>query len=280
MKILFAEHNVEETTPGVLQKEGHEVFVPKEDIVDVHEFGRDELLATLKSIKPDVLVVGLKFKIDSEILSGLKAVFTRTTGLDHIDLEKAKELGVEIHSLRGSDLSDIKAVPELTICMMIHLMRFLEKPGYELYGKTLGIIGLGRIGKMVGQLGVGFGMKVISYDKADKPEKLTFLLNNSHVISLHVTADEENRGMINYEHFKAMSLSPFFLNPSRPWLVSDLEQALKEELISGAWVDFPLEFKHPKLVTTDHLGGKTHESAEKTESILVQKIISYGKSSL
>src|SRR3990167_9979580 len=108
-KIYFTERHFDELTPGILQQAGHEVYVPKEEVESVHTFGRPELIATLKEIQPDVLVVGLRYKIDQEILdcAPIKAVFTRTTGLDHIDEAYCKEKGIEVHSLRGEDLSDV-----------------------------------------------------------------------------------------------------------------------------------------------------------------------------
>ena len=266
MKLLFTEHNINPETPGILQKEGHEVFIPKENIPGVHEFDRDSLLHTIKRIQPDALVVGLKFKIDDEITQSIKTVFTRTTGLDHITSD------VKVISLRGSDLSDVRAVPELSLAMCIYMMRTLYVPGYELNGKSVGIIGYGRLGRLIEQLMNGFGARVYH---ADKGESLDDVLK-CQVIFITVTANEENRGMIGLEQFKLMEACPFVLNPSRSWLVKDVQEALDQELISGYWTDFDMPFKHPKMITTPHLGGNTFESAEKTERILVNKILEYG----
>src|SRR3990167_7395646 len=100
MKLYFTERHFDELTPGILQKAGHEVFVPKEEIEDVHTFGRPELIATLKEIQPDILVVGLRYVIDQEILdcAPIKAIFTRTTALDSLDLEYCKQKKIEIIS--------------------------------------------------------------------------------------------------------------------------------------------------------------------------------------
>ena len=89
MKILITEHHFCPETPVRLVEAGHEVDIAKEEVANVHEFDRTALLATLKSSQPEVLVVGFKFQIDKEVLdsSPIKAVFTRTTGRDHIDLK-------------------------------------------------------------------------------------------------------------------------------------------------------------------------------------------------
>src|SRR3990167_6388742 len=114
MRILLCERPHNPETPIILNKAGHEVFVPKNEIPNVHEFGRTELIQTIKDLKPDVLVCGFKFQIDKEILDlGIKAVFTRTTGLDHIDTKYCKEKGIEVISLVGSELTDVVAGPEL-----------------------------------------------------------------------------------------------------------------------------------------------------------------------
>src|SRR3990167_3688700 len=115
MKILATERNLNSETPLAFVKAGHDFFAPKEEIPGVHEFDHSALIQTIKDLKPDILMVGLKFQIDKEILDlGVKAVFTRTTGLDHIDTEYAKEKGIEVLSLRGEDLSEIVATAEWT----------------------------------------------------------------------------------------------------------------------------------------------------------------------
>lgn len=279
MKILFSEHNFRLETPGELQQQGHEVFIPKEEIKDVHEFGRDELLATLKDIKPEVLVVGLKFKIDKEIIDSvpLKAIFTRTTGLDHIDSKYCKEKGIEVVGLKGEELGGVSAVAELCMLKMLELVR---RDSGELKDKTLGIVGYGRIGRMVADRATAFGMTVRYVDSAkDWEYELPILLMKSDIISLHISSTEENKNFIDKEKFEMMRDGAYFLNSSRPWLVD--EEALKWALdnkLSGAWFDFDMPFEHSNLITTPHIAGKTLESSKKTEKIIVSKIIEYGNS--
>src|SRR3990167_8087219 len=169
-RILLCERPHNPDTPIILNKAGHEVFVPKEEIADVHTFDRSALIQTIKDLKPDVLVCGFKFDINAEILGGgnfsdhkIKAVFTRTTGTDHIDLAWCKEKGIEVISLVGSELGDVEAVPLLTLWAILELVR--RRDERELKGKTLGIIGYGRIGKILGSYAQNLGMKVAIDDK-------------------------------------------------------------------------------------------------------------------
>lgn len=207
----------------------------------------------------------------SAIEASDKIVACNSTGIDHI---KAKE----VISLRGSDLTDLTAVAELCLGMAIIAAR---KNGEEVRGKTLGIIGHGRIGKGFAALAETCGMEIMFYDEAHintKPQytravSLEALLTASDVVSLHITADERNRDFFKGEHFEMMKDGAIFLNSSRPWLVEEegLKWALHNKL-SCAWFDFDMRFDHENLATTSHLGGTTKESKQKSELIIAKKI--------
>lgn len=203
---------------------------------------------------------------DFELIESTKPVACNSTGLDHI---KAPE----IISLRGEDLSDFTAVPELCLGMMIHLSRTIKKE--EVRGKKLAILGYGRIGKKFAEYAKAIGMEVWAYDTAvgTMDIALTDLLPMADVVSIHITSDEENRGYFNSEKFGKMKDGAILLNSSRPWLVDypALKLALNNKL-SVAWFDFEMPFKHSRLVTTNHLGGTTPESKKKSELLLAQKI--------
>src|SRR3990167_402686 len=168
-RILLCERPHNPDTPIILNKAGHEVFVPKEEIADVHTFDRSALIQTIKDLKPDVLVCGFKFDINAEILGGgnfsdhkIKAVFTRTTGTDHIDLEWCKDVGIEVIPLVGSELGDVEAVPLLTLWAILELVR--KRDGRELKEKNLLVIGNGRIGNILGKYASFLGMQVKYHD--------------------------------------------------------------------------------------------------------------------
>lgn len=212
-----------------------------------------------------------------------KIVACNATCCDHI---KAKE----VVSLAGEDLSDLTAVPELCLGMAIMLSRIFKRE--EIKGNTLGIIGFGRIGKELSKMAFRMGMSV--WTKGKEKGKKDFIgytdlkmktgdhicVDNNlddilgcDIISLHITADESNRYFIRKEHFKKMKEGAIFLNSARPWLVEEegLKWALNNKL-SACWTDFILPFQHPKLITTDHLGGTTVQSKKKSEMIIARKL--------
>jgi phosphoglycerate dehydrogenase-like enzyme len=187
----------------------------------------------------------------------------------------------EIISLRGEDLSDLTAVPELCLGMVIYLTRIFKRE--EIRGKMLGIIGYGRIGRKFEEMAEKMKMKVVWYDNNDEMvfgrknrRELNDLLKKSDIVSLHITADESNRNFIKKEHFEKMKQGTIFLNSARSWLVNqqDLKDALDNGKLVGTWEDFE-GFEHPKMIRTPHLGGGTKESRKKSELILANKILRY-----
>src|SRR3989344_953356 len=138
----------------------------------------------------NVLIIGLGLNFHQDILKRakkLKVIATTTTGLDHIDLVVAKKQGIEVLSLRGEDefLNTITGTAELAFGLLIDLLRRTpwafemvknyhwqreNWKGVSLYGKTLGVIGLGRLGKMTARFGKAFGMKIIFTDPNVSPK--------------------------------------------------------------------------------------------------------------
>jgi len=211
-------------------------------------------------VESDLIVINNFERIETD-----KIVACNSTGVDHI---KAKE----VISLRGEDLSDLTAVPELCLGIIIFLMRLRKRK--EIRGKTLGLIGYGRIAKQLKKYAECFDILVLCYDKNNSVEELNSILKNSDIISLHITADEENRSFFKKEHFEKMRDDSIFLNSSRPWLVE--EQGLKwalENKLNSAWFDFNVSLRHDKLFTTPHLGGSTEESKAKSEMIIAKKLL-------
>ena len=114
----------------------------------------------------------------------------------------------------------------------------------------------------------------MSYDKNGEDWGLDELLVKSDVVSVHITADEENRDWFNKEKFEQMKDGAILLNSSRAWLIeeSSFQNALESGKISAAWSDFPVDFSHKNLTVTEHLGGTTIESRRKSEMLLAEKI--------
>lgn len=231
--------------------------------------------------KTDILVVRLAHKIDFSWMTrmqNLKVIATNTTGLNHIDLEEAARRGVKVISLRGRTtfLKDIPSTAEKTFALMLALVRNLPWAfdhvkaggwqrdlfkGNQLLGKTLGIVGLGRIGKITARFGKIFGMNIIAYDPylshavfkrngVERIIELKNLMKVADIISLHPTLHfvREKRGgkvfqrnvkMIEDAHFKAMKPNAFLINTARGEIIDEkaLLKALKQKWIKGAALD-------------------------------------------
>jgi len=273
-----------------------------------------------------ILVVGLGLNINRQALAkanNLKIIATATTGLDHIDLGYAKSRGMEVLSLRGENefLDTITGTAELAFGLMLDLMRHISA-GYEsvkkyewnrekfrsysVAGKTLGIVGLGRLGKIMARYGNAFGMKVVAYDpnlngeefKRLNCEKVNFetLVKKSDVISLHVHLNKETENMFSKDIFEKMKQEAYLINTSRGKIVNeiDLLNALKNKKIAGYAADvladelnFKLEFcnnplveyvkNNGNLIIVPHIGGMTHESREATDIFIAKKIVKFIK---
>lgn len=279
---------------------------------------QEELKNSIK--KYEILLIGLGLNIDKEIINSgkyLKIIATATTGLDHIDVNYAKEKGIKILSLRGERkfLNTITGTAELAFSLMLNISRniipaiesakkycWTEKfRGHNLYGKTLGIIGLGRLGSMMAKYGRAFNMKILAFDpyvkindfkKAGaKVANFSKLLEASDYISLHVHLNNETENMINKDVLKKMKKGVYLINTSRGKIVNEnnLLFALKSGKIGGYATDvlseetnFNKEFKNNKLIEyskknnnviiTPHVGGVTFESREMTDIFISNKI--------
>lgn len=225
---------------------------------------------------------------------GLKVVTVHGAGVDQVDLEAAREHGVIVTNCPGANA---QSVAELTIGLIIALMRNVvgaawrvakegvwdaaRTVGSELGGKTLGVVGLGNVGRKVARLGVAFGMEVLAHDpfvaEAEPPVSLVpldLLLEQADVVSVHVPLTEETRHLIGAGELRRMKGSSVLVNTSRGPLVDQeaLCRALREGWIRGAALDVvdpeppapgePL-FQLPNVIVTPHLGGSTHDCLQR-----------------
>jgi len=216
-------------------------------------------------------------------------------GIDNIDLNAATRKGVVV--VNTPDVNTISAA-EHTIAMMLALSRNihighggLEKGewkrhqlvGTELKNKTLGIIGLGKIGRQVLDRCRSFGMKIIGFDPYVSQENfsedeikivsLDTLTESADYITIHVPLTDTTRNLFNYEQFEKMKNTSRIINVARGGIVNeqDLAQVLKEKKIGGAAIDVflsePIDNSHPliglpNILLTPHLGASTKEAAE------------------
>ena len=266
----------------------------------------------------DVLWVRVRTMIDDEIMDAapkLKWIATNTTGLNHIDLAAAHERGIQVVSLQGESdfLRTIRATAELTIGLTLALLRRIPAAcqhvmdggwdrslfqGQEIFEKTVGIIGYGRLGKIVASYFEALGAHVIIHDRkieagvdvdGFQSKSLDELLSQADIVSLHTSYEPANHHMIGNAQFARMKPTAIFVNTARGELVDDesLANSLEINILAGAAIDV-IEAEHierlgkqrlldlarttHRLLITPHIGGNTSESMAKTENFLAQKL--------
>ena len=259
-----------------------------------------------------ILVVQLGVNVDKEMIDSapnLKFIATATTGLDHIDIKYAQSKGIEVISLKGEAgfLNTITSTAELALGLIISLTRKIpsanksvingewdreEFRGTSLRGKTLGIIGYGRLGKMMERFGKAFEMNVVFSD-SNVPGGLTLeeLLEISDIVSIHVPLDESTEGLIGTHELQMMKPNAILINTSRGKIVDEeaVIGALKSRILGGYGTDVlsdELDFSgneirshlvdysknNPNVLITPHIGGTTAESRVATDIFIAKKL--------
>lgn len=277
--------------------------------VDVrYSIDRGELLDRIGDY--DAIIVRSATVIDEELLNRakkLKAVGRAGNGIDNIDIKSAIRHGVIV---TNTPEGNIVSAAEHTIGMLLSLCRniplataFLKAgnwgrkqfQGVELYNKTAGIIGLGRIGSLVATRLQSFGMKVIAYDPyiseerfhrlgVERVEALDDLLARSDFVTVHTPKTEETSGMIGKRELKLMKPWARIVNCARGGIIRerDLYDALKEGALAGAALDVfedepsynnPL-FSLPNVVVTAHMGASTREAQDNIGITIAQQVLS------
>ena len=252
----------------------------------------------------DVYLAGLAVRLDGDMIQRadrLKLVATASTGLDHLDLQAMEERGVELICIRDEValLDEITATAELAWALLLAAVRKLPAGhaaamqgewardrlrGHQLSGKTVGILGVGRLGRMMVDYARAFRMNVIGCDPnplrpIEDLEYVDFptLLRRSDVISVHVHLTPQTRHMLDAAAFSRMADGVVIVNTSRGAVIEEqaLVAALESgkvgaaglDVIDGEWRtdlrDHPLiryAREHNNLVISPHLGGVTYES--------------------
>lgn len=277
--------------------------------VHVEELSAKDLLQKIPEF--DALIVRSRTKVTKEIIQQgrkLKVIGRAGIGVDNIDLDEATEKKIPVvFAPRGSTIS----VAEITIGQILSLSRNLVRAnnstklkkwekkklvGIEISGKTLGLIGLGRIGLEVSKRCQAFNMKVIAYDPYINKNiaiendiklctNLDEIYEKSDIISIHSILTEETRNMIDINSFKKMKPNTIIVNYSRGGIINekDLVLALKQNLIAGAGLDVfdkePLPADSPLLDSelnlhlSPHIGASTKEAQVKAGTITAQGVI-------
>ncbi|MFO7872136.1 MAG: hydroxyacid dehydrogenase [Candidatus Undinarchaeales archaeon] len=298
MKILAADK---------ISKEAIEELEKAADVVTDFNISPEKLSEEIK--KYDIIIVRSRTKITKDILEvapKLRAVVRAGVGLDNIDLEYAKEKGVKVIN---TPEAPTESVAELAIGLMLSLARNIPEAdhsikegewkkkalkGFELKGKTLGVIGLGRIGKRVAEIASSLGMKIVAHDRNPhayflekvngKNTSLIEMLKEADFLTIHLPLTSQTKDMISEKELISMKSSAYIINTARGGIINedDLYKALKNEEIAGAaldvfWDKKPFESKimevRGKIIFTPHLGSTTHEAQEKVGKLLVEKIM-------
>ena len=215
----------------------------------------------------DVLIVRLGLRVRREILASsdrLSVVASATTGLDHIDLEAAREQNITVLSLQGEQefLRSVPATAEHTWALLLALIRRIAWAfddvrqggwnrdrfrGHDLMGKRLGILGFGRLGEKVARYGIAFGMKVGAYDPYRKEwvngvrrfEKVEDTLRWSEILSVNLPLNEKTQGFFNEERLRLLPQGAWIVNTSRGAIMDEkaLVNLLEQGHVAGAAVD-------------------------------------------
>jgi D-3-phosphoglycerate dehydrogenase len=277
--------------------------------VDVKmDLTREELLKIIPAY--ECIVVRSVTKINEEFYkhaTNLKVVGRAGNGVDNIEMEGATKRGIIVVN---TPESNIISACEQTIGLMIASSRNMVRAhkmiesrvwdrnglkGSELYGKTLGIIGLGRIGGLLAIRMHAFGMKIIAYDpyiadarfkkyNVEKCAKLDNLLKQADFISIHTPRTEETMNMITYKEWKKCKKGVRVVNCARGGLYNeqDLAKAIKEGIVASAGIDVLVDepkpisplIDLPQCVLTPHLGADTTEAQDNVGIAIAQEVIS------
>lgn len=283
-KILITD-GLDETGKAVLREAG--------EVADHNGVSADDLLKEIGEY--DALIVRGRTKVTPAVFAAgkkLKVVGRAGIGVDNIDLNAAKAAGVAVVN---SPLATTVTVAELSMGLMLSLVREIaradaamkggkwlkkELEGVELYGKTLGVIGFGRIGVAVGKRAAAFDMKVLGYDpfkpanaiQADggEPVSLDDLLARADFITLHLPLTPQTRNILNTEAFAKMKTGVYIVDAARGGVIDEeaLLAALESGKVAGAGLDvfnteppglIPL-VAHPKVIATPHIGAQAVEA--------------------
>lgn len=292
-------------TDGVNRDEINELRKLNFNVIDKY-YDDENLGKQLKDI--DVLVIRSKNTITKEIIdqacegNRLKLIIRSGVGLDNVDAKYAESKGIKV---KNTPCGSTVSVAELTIGQIITIARFVnisnvrmregkwEKKKYigtEIYGKTLGIIGMGRIGREVAKRAYTMGMNIIYYDilgKMDVSDKYKFcefeeVLSNSDFLTIHIPYDKEKGYLITENEINKMKDGVYLINHARGGLICEesLIKALDIGKIEAVALDvyenepiINLELvNHPMVSPTPHIGASTIEAQKRISSEIVNII--------
>ncbi|MDR2836772.1 MAG: hydroxyacid dehydrogenase [Bacteroidales bacterium] len=304
MKIVFVEplgvsENILQSTKNFFEKMGHQFSY----FLDRNE-DETEIINRVKFA--DIITVS-NIPITKKIISeceNLKFINVAFTGIDHVDIKECIKRNIFIKNAAGYATT---AVAELVLGLTLNLLKkisYLDKKtrelktrenflGEELFGKTVGIFGLGTIGTATAKLFSAFGCEILAYNRTPKiMENVKFvsqkyLFENSDIISLHIPANQETKNIINAELLSKMKLNAILINTARGQIIDYqyLSELLKNHKIAGAAIDVyetepPIMENHPLLsapntILVPHIGYASKQAMVKRLEIVNNNIIDY-----
>ena len=290
-----------------LDERGQSILRSVAQVEDRTGISADELLKEIPEY--DGLIVRGRTKVTGSAMDAatrLRVIGRAGVGVDNIDLEAAKKHKITVVN---APMSTSLAVAELTFGLLLALAREIpradatmkegqwlkkELEGVELNGKTLGLIGIGRIGMEVGKRAVAFGMNVIAYDpliseddikeRGAEPVSLQDLFAWSEFISLHLPLNVQTRDFIGPLAFSQMKDGVRIVCAARGGIIDEsaLLEALNRGKVAGAALDvFRAEppgltetVSHPRVIATPHIGAQTAEAQARASEDIAQEVIS------
>ena len=237
----------------------------------------------------------------------LKVIGRAGAGVDNIDVKAASERGILVLNTPGGNA---EAAGELAVAMMFALAREITRAdatmkagtwdkksfsGCELLGKTLGLVGIGNVGSIVGARALGLGMNVMAYDpfvSAEKTRSLGFVpaafdavIGAADFISIHAPKTAETNGILNAKAFGKMKRGVYIVNCARGGIVAekDLLAALENGTVKGAGIDVyekepPDDWslaRHPRVIATPHIGASTSEAQVNVSVMIARQMAAY-----
>ncbi len=300
MKVLVKE-KIAASGVEMLRNAGFEVDVGV-------EMSHEEMLAAIGEY--DGLIVRSATDVDAEVLAAartMKVVGRAGVGVDNIDVEEATRRGIIVVN---APQSNVLSAAEHTIALLLALARNVPQAhvslkinrkwerssftGVEISDKTLGLLGLGRVGTLVAQRAKGVGMKVMAYDPYVSGEKfqslgitpardLEELLKTADFLSIHLPKTKETMGLLGDHEFQLMKDGVRIVNTARGGIFTEetLLKYLKEGKVAGAGIDVfesepccdsPL-FELDNVIVTPHLGASTGEAQERAGTIIAEQVL-------
>jgi glyoxylate reductase len=304
---VYITRKIPEPGPSILRKYFQVSMNPKVSVLD-----RDVLIKRVKNV--DAILCMLGDRIDSNVMdaagSNLKIISCYSVGYDHVDIKEAEKRNIAVTNTPNV-LANTTA--DLTFSLILACARNIVNGdshvrngnwkfgwtpdlflGYDVYGSTLGIIGLGEIGMLVAKRAKGFGMKVLYYSnnrnrKIELELSISYvpleeLLQQSDFVSLHVSLNKSSFHMIDESKFKLMKKTAFLINTSRGKVINEqhLIKAIKNKKIAGAGLDVyedePISASNqlislPQTVLLPHIGSATFRTRSKMAEVSANNIV-------